>query len=61
MALDQGPVTIRLSITAGGPPDTYPQNPNGSPLGNTGLTSADGRATILMPQPERSFLRKQYS
>jgi len=32
----------------------YPINPNGSPDGITGLTSADGRATILMPHPERT-------
>ncbi len=31
----------------------YPLNPNGSPDGITGLTSSDGRATILMPHPER--------
>ncbi len=34
---------------------TYPANPNGSPGGVTALTSADGRATILMPHPERVF------
>jgi len=33
----------------------YPANPNGSPLGITGLTSSDGRATIMMPHPERVF------
>jgi phosphoribosylformylglycinamidine synthase len=31
----------------------YPANPNGSPDGITGLTSADGRVTIMMPHPER--------
>ena len=31
----------------------YPLNPNGSPDGITGLSSEDGRATILMPHPER--------
>ena len=34
---------------------TYPANPNGSPGGITALTSTDGRATILMPHPERVF------
>jgi phosphoribosylformylglycinamidine synthase len=34
---------------------TYPHNPNGSPHGITGLTTADGRFTILMPHPERVF------
>ncbi|MFT4255352.1 MAG: phosphoribosylformylglycinamidine synthase [Pseudoxanthomonas sp.] len=33
----------------------YPLNPNGSPGGITGLTSDDGRATILMPHPERTL------
>jgi phosphoribosylformylglycinamidine synthase len=33
----------------------YPQNPNGSPLGITALTTPDGRATIMMPHPERVF------
>jgi phosphoribosylformylglycinamidine synthase len=32
----------------------YPSNPNGSPDGITGLTSEDGRATIIMPHPERT-------
>ncbi|HYM47916.1 MAG TPA: phosphoribosylformylglycinamidine synthase, partial [Burkholderiaceae bacterium] len=34
---------------------TYPYNPNGSPHGITGLTTADGRFTITMPHPERVF------
>lgn len=33
--------------------ERYPANPNGSPGGITGLTSVDGRATIMMPHPER--------
>lgn len=33
----------------------YPANPNGSPAGITGLSSLDGRATIMMPHPERVF------
>ena len=39
----------------------YPANPNGSPDGITGLTSADGRVTIMMPHPERVFLARQLS
>ncbi|WP_206022215.1 phosphoribosylformylglycinamidine synthase [Billgrantia bachuensis] len=31
----------------------YPSNPNGSPSGITGLTTPDGRVTIMMPHPER--------
>ncbi len=33
----------------------YPFNPNGSPAGAAGVTSADGRVTLLMPHPERVF------
>jgi phosphoribosylformylglycinamidine synthase len=40
---------------------TYPANPNGSPAGIAGLTSADGRATLLMPHPERVFRTAQMS
>ncbi|MGB7305318.1 MAG: phosphoribosylformylglycinamidine synthase [Burkholderiaceae bacterium] len=40
---------------------TYPANPNGSVDGLTGFTSTDGRATILMPHPERVFRSVQMS
>jgi len=39
----------------------YPANPNGSPAGLAGLTSLDGRATIMMPHPERVFRTVQHS
>ncbi len=39
----------------------YPANPNGSPAGITGLSSLDGRATIMMPHPERVYRSVQYS
>ncbi len=41
--------------------DAYPANPNGSPLGITGLSNADGRVTIMMPHPERLFRGIQHS
>ncbi len=41
--------------------EIYPKNPNGSPDGQTGFTNNDGRFTIMMPHPERVFLKKQYS
>ncbi|MCK5720834.1 MAG: phosphoribosylformylglycinamidine synthase [Thiomargarita sp.] len=41
--------------------ENYPANPNGSPLGITGLTTPDGRFTIMMPHPERLFIKTQYS
>ncbi len=41
--------------------EVYPYNPNGSPDGLTGLTTADGRFTIMMPHPERVFRSVQMS
>jgi phosphoribosylformylglycinamidine synthase len=41
--------------------ERYPLNPNGSPRGMTSFTSEDGRATILMPHPERVFRTVQQS
>ncbi len=34
---------------------SYPFNPSGSPLGIAALSNLDGRVTITMPHPERSF------
>jgi phosphoribosylformylglycinamidine synthase len=39
----------------------YPANPNGSPEGIAGLTTEDGRVTIMMPHPERVTRSVQYS
>ncbi|MEM1092523.1 MAG: phosphoribosylformylglycinamidine synthase subunit PurQ, partial [Pseudomonadota bacterium] len=39
----------------------YPENPNGSPGGITGLCNADGRVTLMMPHPERVFRTVQHS
>ena len=39
----------------------YPFNPNGSPEGLAGVTSTDGRATIMMPHPERVVRAAQMS
>ncbi|HEY9279406.1 MAG TPA: phosphoribosylformylglycinamidine synthase [Eoetvoesiella sp.] len=33
--------------------EVYPYNPNGSPEGLAGVTTADGRFTVMMPHPER--------
>jgi phosphoribosylformylglycinamidine synthase len=41
--------------------EAYPLNPNGSPQGVTGLTTADGRITVMMPHPERVFRTVQMS
>ena len=56
-----GLVSLRFVDNHGRPATAYPANPNGSPLGITGLTSRDGRATILMPHPERVFRTVQNS
>ena len=39
----------------------YPFNPNGSPEGLAGVTSTDGRVTIMMPHPERVVRAVQMS
>ncbi|SDN81714.1 phosphoribosylformylglycinamidine synthase [Vreelandella arcis] len=46
-------VAMRFVDNYGQVTTRYPANPNGSPSGITGLTSTDGRATIMMPHPER--------
>ena len=48
-------VALRYVDHRGQVTERYPFNPNGSPGGVTGLTTRDGRATILMPHPERVF------
>jgi phosphoribosylformylglycinamidine synthase len=52
---ESGTVCLRYVDHRGAATERYPFNPNGSPHGITGLTSQDGRATILMPHPERVF------
>jgi phosphoribosylformylglycinamidine synthase len=54
-------VALRYIDNNGAVAACYPANPNGSPDGITGLTTDDGRVTIMMPHPERTFLAKQYS
>jgi len=48
-----GLVAARYVDHRGQPTERFPLNPNGSPGGMTAFTSTDGRATILMPHPER--------
>lgn len=54
-ALESGTVAVKFVDNHGKPTTQYPNNPNGSPEGITGITSADGRATVMMPHPERVF------
>ena len=53
--LDKVQVSMRYLDNTGAPTEIYPHNPNGSPDGITGVTTADGRFTIMMPHPERVF------
>ncbi|KZX69190.1 phosphoribosylformylglycinamidine synthase [Vibrio sp. HI00D65] len=48
-------VALRYVDNHGNPTQQYPNNPNGSPNAITGLTTTDGRVTIMMPHPERVF------
>jgi phosphoribosylformylglycinamidine synthase len=53
--------TLRYVDNTGNATETYPLNPNGSPQGITGLTTPDGRFSIMMPHPERVFRAVQHS
>ncbi|WP_376692670.1 phosphoribosylformylglycinamidine synthase [Wenzhouxiangella sp. EGI_FJ10409] len=55
------PVAVRYVMADGAPALRYPDNPNGSPDGITGLSSSTGRATIMMPHPERLLRAVNYS
>ena len=54
-------VTLRYVAPDGAPAPAYPFNPNGSTGAIAGLTSLDGRATLMMPHPERVFRSAQMS
>jgi phosphoribosylformylglycinamidine synthase len=54
-------VAARMVDHRGRPTEVYPLNPNGSPGGLAGVTTADGRFTAFMPHPERVFRTVQLS
>jgi len=54
-------VALRFVDHYGKSTERYPFNPNGSTGGITGLTTTDGRFTIMMPHPERVFRTVQNS
>ena len=53
--LDSGALALRYVDNYGKVTETYPANPNGSPAGVSGVTTTDGRVTIMMPHPERVY------
>src|SRR5690625_4141790 len=53
--IEQVRVALRYSDSHGKSTEAYPFNPNGSPQGIAGVSSDDGRVTLLMPHPERSI------
>ncbi len=57
----EGLVGVRYVDSTGNPTERYPFNPNGTEGGMTGLTTIDGRVTIMMPHPERVFRTVQHS
>lgn len=54
-------VTLQFTDNYGAVTEHYPYNPDGSSAGITGLTSIDGRVTILMPHPQRVFRTAQHT
>ena len=54
-AIDESQFALNYIDYAGESTQTYPYNPNGSPMGIAGLSNSDGRVTIMMPHPERIF------
>jgi phosphoribosylformylglycinamidine synthase len=58
---DELHTALRYVDHEGNATEDYPLNPNGSPQGLTGFCSEDGRATIMMPHPERVFRTVQNS
>jgi phosphoribosylformylglycinamidine synthase len=51
-------VSMRYVDNYGKQTEAYPHNPNGSPMGITGVRSTSGRVLALMPHPERTILRE---
>jgi phosphoribosylformylglycinamidine synthase len=60
-SMEKAIVSMRYVDNRGQPTEVYPYNPSGTPQGITGLTTADGRFTIVMPHPERVFRNVQMS
>jgi phosphoribosylformylglycinamidine synthase len=59
--LERGLVSLQYLNHDRSVASSYPANPSGTPLGMAALANADGRVTITMPHPERSFRYVQNS
>jgi phosphoribosylformylglycinamidine synthase len=59
--LPQSQIALQYVDANGNASLEYPQNPNGSPAGITGLCNNDGRITIMMPHPERTLRTVNFS
>jgi phosphoribosylformylglycinamidine synthase len=58
---DKATVALRYVDNRGRQARTYPFNPNGSSAAIAGVTTPDGRFTVMMPHPERVFRSVQMS
>ena len=54
-------IVMQYCEADGTPASRYPHNPNGSDAAIAGVTTPDGRFTIMMPHPERIFRTAQMS
>ena len=54
-------VCLQYAASDGAPAERYPANPNGSEAAVAGVTTPDGRVTIMMPHPERAIRAVQHS
>ncbi|KJZ15461.1 phosphoribosylformylglycinamidine synthase [Marinomonas sp. S3726] len=59
--VEKAQLALRYVNNKGEATERYPFNPNGSAAGVTGLTSENGRVTIMMPHPERVYRTVQHS
>jgi phosphoribosylformylglycinamidine synthase len=59
--IKQGLVAIQYIDNYDNVTEKYPFNPNGSPMGITGLQTPNGRVLIMMPHPERITMKEANS
>ena len=57
----EGGLALHYADHEGRATELYPANPSGSPEGLAGVTSRDGRVTLMMPRPERVVRNLHYS